>query len=546
MSVCIIIEGKMYYNYYETTQYEYDECIANGICSIDPSLSSLQEVILLYLKELAFYLLELKDLGVSNEKIKDNVLDTISGLISNIDYGQEQFQLVINRLYGDLLQAKELYTSLCEKHNLEANVLKSTLKISRNFSLSDAIKQGERTFLKKNKLFTVEQKNLFEVILLVIKSVCINLAELKGLDVEDKEAYHELLSMLNTMNHYTISAAKLREKIEKFVMLDYSLLQLLYDKRIEKYGEITPTEVSFSTRPNKAILVSGTDISELDLVLKATANRGIDVYTHGAMIMGHSFPKIKAHPHLVGHFGKGTENCLLDFTVFPGAIFMTRHSLQKIEHLYRGRLYTTDLIIPKGVMFIKGNDFEPLIESALSAKGFTKGQQRSPAKIGFCEKEVVAKLSDVADKIATGEVKHFFVIGISNNSHSQRQYFENFLSFVPKDCFVLSFSYTNGSGNILHIDADYGYPLFYKALNVISQKIKLSDLKLSLLLTRCDQHSISNLLNVKYMGIKDIYLTNCSPNLFNPSLVDALRIMFNINSYGDPYTDLKAMLAKYD
>lgn len=536
----------MYYNYYQTTQYEYDECIANGICSIDPSLSSLQEVILLYLKELAFYLLELKKLGVNNEKINENVLDTISGLVSNVDYSQEQFQNIIKRLYGDLLQAKELYTSLCEKHNLEVNILKSNLKISRNFNLSEAIKQGERTFIKKSKSFTVEQKNLFEIILLLIKSVCINLVELKGLGVDNKEAYKELLSMLSTMNYYTIPAEKLHEKIQEFVKLDYSLLQLLYESRIEKYGEITPTEVSFSTRPNKAILVSGTDISELERVLKATENKGIDVYTHGAMIMGHSFPKLKAYPHLVGHFGKGAENCLLDFTVFPGAIFMTRHSLQKVEHLYRGRLFTTDLIAPKGVMQIKDYNFTPLIESALAAKGFTKGQQRSPAIIGFCEKEVLERLNQVLDKMVNGEIKHAFVIGVSNNSHAQRQYFEKFLSYVPKDCFVLSFSYTNGASDMLHIDSDYGYPLFYKALNMISQKISLKDFKLSLLLTRCDQHSISNLLNVKYMGIKDIYLANCSPNLFNPSLVDALRIMFNINSYGEPYSDLKTMMAKYN
>lgn len=104
-------------NYQKNNQQEKtetDECITKGICAISPSLSFLHEVIKSYLKELSFYLLKLKELGINNEKIKENILDVISGLITNVDYSEEQFYSISVRLYDDLSQTKDLYFSLCE------------------------------------------------------------------------------------------------------------------------------------------------------------------------------------------------------------------------------------------------------------------------------------------------------------------------------------------------------------------------------------------------------------------------------------------------
>ena len=89
-----------------------------------------------------------------------------------------------------------------------------------------------------------------------------------------------------------------------------------------------------STRPNKAILVAGTNIQELKNVLDATKDKNIDVYTHGEMIVAYTYPKFGEYENLVGQFGKGIENCLLDFATFPGAILIARHSLENIEYLY--------------------------------------------------------------------------------------------------------------------------------------------------------------------------------------------------------------------
>ena len=72
----------MFYNYYE--DYQYDSCVSKGICSIGPRTSSLQEILVMYLKLLAFFIIELKNLGGHNKDAEKVILDTISTLMTDI------------------------------------------------------------------------------------------------------------------------------------------------------------------------------------------------------------------------------------------------------------------------------------------------------------------------------------------------------------------------------------------------------------------------------------------------------------------------------
>lgn len=527
---------------YQTNKIENDECLAKGICTISPELSYLHEIIKEYAKELAFYLLKLRELGINNEKIKENLIDSLSSVITGVNYTEEQFFRIVSILYSDLFQAKELYTSVCSKHNLKSEFVKSLLKTPKRTNLSDAIRQGEKIFAIKTSKATAEQKNLYEIMFIVLKNICIQLVELRGLGVDNDDVYESLLLFLNAKVLHTSPISELNELLQKIVKLDHLLLMRLDEAKKNTYGPITPTEVSLSTRANKVILISGTNLKELELLLEATKNRGIDIYTHGHMIIAHAFPKFKSYPHLVGHFGQGVEASLLDFAAFPGAVLTTRHSFQRLEILYRSRIFTTDIIAPKGVMVIRDNNYEPLIQSALTAKGFTRGIEKPPIKITLDEKKILDKIEEVAEKIEKGEIKHFFNIGVSNNLKLQKEYFDKFFKLLGKDSFVFSFSYSNGKDNILLVESDYGLPLFYKSLEIMTRKISIAELNPIVLLTRCELITISNILQFKYMGIKKIYFVDCSPNFVNPSTINALREMLDLKKYTTPKADLAEMI----
>lgn len=535
-------------NYQNQQRYlkgtEYDEFIARGISYLNsPSLILLHDRIISYLQELAFYLVRLNKLGINNEKIKNDILEAISGMAVNIDYDPEYFSDLINRLYMGMIQAKDLYISVCQRNNLEPEILKSVLKNPQKMSLSDMIVFGQKGYAKKIKKFTPVQENFTTIIFNIGKNICIYIVELKEFGIDNEESYQLILEALNAGNSY-ITYAK-RELTDEFIKINDFLAQELEKVITERYGEVVPTEVSCSIRPNKAILVSGSNLRELELLLEATKDKNIDIYTHDNLIIAHAYPKFKTYPHLVGHIGECVENYLLDFNNFPGAILMTRHSLQRVENIYRGGIFTTDIITSPGVVMIKNNDLEPLIKSALRAEGFEETVKKPSIKLNFSEKEFIEKITEIAQKIEEGEIKHFFVIGTSNCTQAQKDYFEKLLNSLGNDCFVLSFSYTNNRNNILSINFnDYWFTIFYKAIDVLTKKLKIEDLNINIFFTKWGLNTFYEVLHMKNIGIEKIYLPECSPNLFNPFFIEAFKKIFDLKTYTNPENDLKDMLAE--
>ncbi|MGN1125728.1 MAG: hypothetical protein ACI4SM_06025 [Candidatus Gastranaerophilaceae bacterium] len=535
----------MFYNYYQYDDYNFDSCTAKGICSTDPTITSLQEVIIMYLKQLAFYTLKLKRKGVTNDVIKENILNTFSGLASNTDYSQEQFRNIILTVYENLRQSKILYERICKDNNVNAEKLEQQLKIGKQLNLTEAIKQGEKEFIKKNKLLSSKQRHLYEIMFVLIKNVCINLIQLKSYNKECDDAYYATLQLLNSINYKQVSYEKLKLLIMRFTRVNYKLIKLLANAEEEAFGKPETVTVSFSTRPNKAVLISGSNLKELEDVLKATKNTDIDIYTHGSMIIGHTFPKLRMYPQLIGQFGIGVENCLLDFATFPGAILMTKNSLQNIEYLYRGRLFTTDVNVPKGVTKIENGDFKPFIKSAIDSKGFAKGQNREPLTIGYQDELIQRRVDEVITKINARNIKHLVIIGILNHTSLQKKYFEMLLKILPKNVYAITLSTYVPSRNSFQISSSYDFSIAYRILEDLNKKISKKTFDISVFLTKCDRYAIANMLNLKILGVKNIFLSYCSPMVINPMIINAFKEVFDINMISTPKGDL-GFIAKDD
>ena len=528
------------YNEIPVTSYEYDECLIKGLCSINPTLSSLQEVILLYLRHLAFYLLKLKEFGVTNRPVQEIILNSLFNIVTNADYNQEQFYNLISNLDSSIVEAKSIYEHVCENKEVELESIKTYFKCSKKFNLTDAIKKGEKYFLKKISTFTQKQKDLFDILLFFIKSISIKIIELQRLGKEHDEGYHAVLTLLNAMNLKRFCEAEILQELDRSVDIYYDLLKIIFKTQAELYGEPSTTSVSFSIEKGKAILISGFDYNTLELVLKAVENTDIQIYTHGMeMLMAHSFPKFRSYKNLKGHFGSGIHNAMIDFAKFPGSILMTKGCLQKFEYLYRGMLFTLDPIAPTGVVKIKNNDYEALIKSALNAEGFTTAIQKPSLTVGFSFDEVENKIEEVLDKIVKKEIENIYIVGLLNFQNGHKQYFDDFFELDHKNSFIFSLSHKKSGENIFHLDSVYDYSLVYKILKEIQLRIPLNELNISIFLTSCDKHTISNLLYLRHSGIKNIYMCKCPPSLINPSLVTTLLNTFGIKEFSDPKKDLE-------
>lgn len=522
-------------------EIKYDEPVSRGAGFQSPYFVFEFQVIVLYTRRLAFYLSRLLQMGTRNQKFEQDFLYIIPSGLLNVEYTPKQFLEFVTTLYDDMLQAKEMYISVCKKDNLEIETVKPKLKDPRNLDFISLINEGQKYFFSKYKTFSVDEMNVVELHLTAFKSIAMHFTELQLLGVYNETVLNYGLFFFGTKKE-NLRGKNIYEVNKSLLNLNNTLLQQLHEAKKKRYGEIEATEIPASRRPGKAILASGPNLRELELVLEATKDRGIDVYTHGNMLIAHAYPKFKTYPNLVGYFSEEKESYLVDFLNFPGPILLTRNSYINVEDFYQGGIYTTDVISTPNVSLIKNNNFEPLIASALRGEGFTEIIEKPSINFRFSENGFFKKITEVAEKIENGEIKHFFAIGIPTNK-MQQEYLNKFLSLLDNDCFALSFSYFNQTAKILNIDPDYAFTFLYKALQILTRKLSMQQLDPVLLFTSCGINTFSNAVHMKMLGINKIYLMDCPASLVNPAFTAFIRKTFNIKNYTTPENDLKNMLS---
>ena len=322
------------------------------------------------------------------------------------------------------------------------------------------------------------------------------------------------------LNHAKINNNELKEQINKFASSDH-LLQLEISRLLlTEFGEISKVKVSHSSRKGKAILVSGNNFFDLLKILEETKDKNIDVYTHSNLLITHALKKFSNYKNLQGHYGDNTENSILEFATFPGAILLTKNSRNNTEYLYRGRLFSNDYIVPEGVVKVENDDFTQLIDTANNAKGFSKGKIKEDTTIGYNEEEITNQFDEIVNKLNNKELEKVYIIGMNAHSEIQKEYFHEFFTNMKKNEFAISFSYESKNKNVFTIDVGNYTPLATNILHKFFEKISIDSEQIAFFFTTCDVMSISNIIMLKNAGAKNLYMATCPPTLVNPSVFE--------------------------
>ena len=530
------------------TSQSFAECSAHGACIISPNASALQEIMLVMLKQTVFYLLKLEEEGVANLEIVDSVIEELSMIDSLGEHADNQTMDIFSKHYLELVKLQGDYKKLCKAKKLKCIEVHSSVKFTVEMTISTLIHHGERVFLEKYNKMSTKHKDLIEILTGVIRGVAVDIMTLKEFDTEHRTTCHEacqdVLNALNLFNSPRISLDKVQKQTIKLVHTNFELLKLIDETQIKLYGHPEKVEVSTSTRPGKAVLVSGSSLFDLHAVLEAAKGKKVDVYTNGNLLAAHSFPKFREYKNLKGHFGSGIIPTVLDFATFPGAILLTKNEAQNIEYLYRGHLFTADKFVPKGVAQIENDNFTPLIEAAQNSKGFSKGMEREPVTVGFDSDD--PSLLDFVKKFNNGTYQHLFVVGFMSELNAPAEYFEKFYKEMPNETFVISLSYTSPWKNAININVGMDYAQVYSILDKLFTKISDKADKITFMLSRCDVRSLANIIGLKEKGINSIFLSSCSPRAINPALLKAFREIYNIRPTNSPKKDLDLILKQRD
>lgn len=326
-----------------------------------------------------------------------------------------------------------------------------------------------------------------------------------------------------------------------------AVMQLLDKANTDAYGNPEITKVNIGVRKNPAILVSGHDLRDLEMLLEQTKGTGVDVYTHSEMLPACSYPAFKKYPNFVGNYGNAWWQQKEEFEKFNGPILMTTNCIVPPKESYKDRLYTTGATGYPGCKHITGGygekkDFSQIIEHAKKCPPPTEIEQ-GEIYGGFAHAQVVALADKVVDAVKSGAIKKFVVMAGCDGRAKSREYYTEFAKALPKDTVILTAGCAKYRYNKLDLGMIGDIPRVLDAgqcndsysLVVIAMKLKeafglddINELPIIYNIAWYEQKAVLVLLALLSLGIKNIHLGPTLPAFLSPEVVDVLVDKFDI------------------
>ena len=347
--------------------------------------------------------------------------------------------------------------------------------------------------------------------------------------------------------------------------INLKCMALLDKANTKTYGNPEPTGVSLKVEKGPFIVVSGHDLYDLKQLLEQTADKGINVYTHGEMLPAHAYPELKKYTHLKGNFGTAWQNQQKEFANIPAPILFTTNCLMPPKVSYADRVFTTEVVsYPEIVHIGEEKDFSVVIQKALELGGYEEDVQfmgingGTEVMTGFGHNAVLSNAEAIVEAVKAGAIKHFFLVGGCDGARPGRNYYTDFVKQTPKDSIVL----TLACGKYRFNDLDLGnigtFPRImdmgqcndaYSAIKVAAAlaeafECSVNDLPLSMVLSWYEQKAVCILLTLLHLGIKNILLGPTLPAFISPNVLDFLVKNYNIAPISTPEEDMKKLLGK--
>lgn len=378
-------------------------------------------------------------------------------------------------------------------------------------------------------------------------------------DNEVNDFFYEALTSLPQ----SLDSTPLLELVLKTGEINLKCMAMLNQANTTTYGNPTPTTVTMTIEKGPFIVVTGHDLYDLEKLLEQTAGKGIAIYTHSEMLPAHAYPKLKAYPHLKGHFGTAWQNQQQEFDQVPAPVLYTTNCLMPVKASYHDRVFTTEVVGYPDIVHIGENkDFSLVVQKALELGGYPERitmsgiNGGSTLTTGFAKHTVLSVADKVITAVKSGEIKHFFLIGGCDGAKTGRNYYTEFVKQTPKDTIILTLACGKYRFNDLDLGTVAGLPRLmdmgqcndaYSAIEVAlalaaAFDCEVNELPLTLVLSWYEQKAVCILLTLLSLGIKNIYIGPTLPAFISPNILNILVEKFQLTPISTPKEDLKKIL----
>jgi hydroxylamine reductase len=534
-------------------------CTAIGVCGKDSTTAALQDLLLHAAKGISMYAHRARKLGAKDAAVDHFVLEALFTTVTNVNFDPARMWQWLFKGQELLAKSKKLYTDACAKAGKQPESLNGPAAWTLGKDAAAAAKQGEDVGIPKRREGTdADIASLQELLTYGLKGAAAYMEHARILGKEADDVYGSFEDHMAYLGEPKQTVDELLKRCLDCGALNFKVMELLDNGHVETFGHPEPTEVRVEPVKGKCILVSGHDLPDLKKLLVQTEGKGINIYTHGEMLPGHSYPELKKHKHLVGNYGGAWQDQAREFREFPGAILMTTNCIQQPLDSYKNRIFTSGLVAWPGVKHIADGNFKSVIDAALAEQGFTEDGPAQKIVVGFGRNTVMSVAGKVIDAVKAGAIKHFFLIGGCDGARTGRNYYTELAQKVPQDCVILTLACGKYRFNKLDFGTIGGIPRLldvgqcndaYSAIQIAVALSKafncgVNDLPLSLVLSWYEQKAVVILLTLLHLGIKNIRIGPTLPAFLSPNVVKIIVENYGLKPIGKADEDLAAMLKK--
>lgn len=528
-------------------------CMFGGVCGKKPETANLQDLLIYVTKGLSEITTRLRSEGKEIPAAIDRLITTnLFMTITNANFDDDRF---IDRINETLSSRDELFEQLHD-----------------DTGLSDAAswqyRTAEERTLKADKVGVLDTGNedlrsLRELTLYGLKGMAAYNKHANVLGYADTAIDAFLQKALAKTLDDSLSTDDLTSLVLETGSFGVKVMALLDTANTSTYGNPEITKVELGVRNNPAILISGHDLRDLEMLLEQTANTGVDVYTHSEMLPAHYYPAFKKYPHFAGNYGNAWWKQKEEFEAFNGPILLTTNCLVPPKESYKDRIYTTGSVGFSGCKHIDGEigetkDFSAIIEHAKKCPPPTQ-LERGELVGGFAHHQVLALADKVVDAVKSGAIKKFVVMAGCDGRIPARNYYTDFAKALPQDTVILTAGCAKYKYNKLPFGDIGGIPRVLDAgqcndsysLALIALKLKevfglddINQLPIVYNIAWYEQKAVIVLLALLSLGVKNIHLGPTLPAFLSPNVAKVLIENFGIAGITDVDTDLEIFFGK--
>ena len=528
-------------------------CKLRGVCGKTGDVANLQDLLIYTVKGVALLNQEARKDNLNKKEADVFIIDGLFTTITNANFDKAA---IVEKIKKGLALREEIKTALTEK-----GLLNKALHDCATWT-GKTVEQFEAKAITVGVLATENEdiRSLRELIIYGLKGMAAYYEHAVNLEVYD-ETIVSFIEEALVATTQTKTADELVALTLKTGEYGVNVMALLDKANTSTYGnpEISKVKIGVSDKP--AILISGHDLKDLEMLLEQTKGTGVDVYTHGEMLPAHYYPKFKQYDNFVGNYGNAWWKQNEEFESFNGPIFMTTNCITPPKASYKDRIFTTGAVGFEGVKHIVADengfkDFKEIIELAKKCVAPTEIETGEIVG-GFAHNQVIALADKVVEGVKSGAIKQFFVMAGCDGRMKGRDYYTDFAKQLPKDTIILTAGCAKYRYNKLELGDIGGIPRVLDAgqcndsysLAVIALKLKevfelndINELPISYNIAWYEQKAVIVLLALLHLGVKNIHLGPTLPAFLSPNVVNVLVENFGIAGITNVEDDMKIFL----